>query len=142
MSPTADPTATTLTRFEVSAPTEAALVQTALDRVIARIAGPTEMPESFQVIGFRGVAPTLPALLATSIEAAFEEADVQGFHVVSADVSGVMATDEGLRCWGFVGVVPATDPSCPPEIAGTPTVERRHGTLVATFTIRLDGVGA
>ncbi|MGC4108325.1 MAG: hypothetical protein QM753_18545 [Thermomicrobiales bacterium] len=121
--------------FTVHAQSEAALVQAVLDQVILATQTTTSAPAASFLIGFRSVADDLPALLAQAVGDAFGEADAHGATAIGAEVSGVMPIDEGLRCWGFVSVVPAAQPTPAPRIAGTPKVTREGRTLTAVVSI-------
>jgi len=121
-------------RIVVTAPNEAALVQAVLDRAVA-LSAAEDAPAHDQVIGFRSVAVDLPSLLAETVEQAFGEAAVQGARVIGAEVSGVMPIDEGIRCWGFVSVIPVSGPLAVPAVIGIPEITRQPGALVATLTL-------
>lgn len=125
-----------------SAATAPALVQAVLDRVIAALPPTQHNGASATLIGFRSVAPDLDSLLATTVEGAFGEAEAQGAAVVSAEVSGVMPVDEGLRCWGFVSAVPASGAPPMPQVIGSPAVTRQPGRLRATLIVTTGGEAA
>ena len=129
-------------QFEVAAPTETALVQSVLERVLALAGdGQREDHDGASVIGFRGVAPDLAALLGVAVGAAFGAADDQGMRVLAAEVAGVMATDEGIRCWGTASVEPATGPVRLPVVVGLPIVWREAGSIRAVLIVGYEGVG-
>lgn len=121
----------------IPAISDAALVQALLDQVIA-LANQDAIAASAtsaSLVGFRSIADNLPALLVAVVQDAFGEAEAHGATVIAAEVSGVMAVDEGLRCWGFVSVVPAPRATPEPMIADVPEITRDGRMLTAVISI-------
>lgn len=117
-------------------------MQALLDRVIALLTpsgdDAPDHPEARALIGFRSVAVDLPALACLVVEDALAEADAQDARVVAADVSGVMRTDEGWRCWGFLDVEPSGNPIPTAVRMDSVAVERMGRTLVLVGAVRIE----
>ena len=141
--PPVDPEGSAPMALTIAAHDESTLVQILLDRIAAlTIARAPVLDGPPMLIGFRSVASSVATLLATVTEDAFGEAEAQGTRVIAAEVSGVMPIDEGLRCWGFVSVVPTPDHPPVPRILETPRVERVSGVFTATMTVSIGSGGA
>jgi len=88
--------------------------------------------------GFVARAADVPALLRATIEEAAALAEEHGAGVVGCGVSGVMATDEGHRAWGFLTLSPGAGGDVAPRLV----VERSavepdgRGRWRATATVR------
>lgn len=130
-------------RVTIEARSEAALVEAFLRHaiqmvdVVAGVGG----GEPAGLIGFRATAGDLAALLGAALEAAFGEAEGQGFAMRDVEVSGVMAIDDRcaarVRCWGTVEVVVANAarPAVMPRLHGVPTVRREGTMLIADVSL-------
>lgn len=141
----AGPRSTPPIAWTVTASSESQLVQAVLDRAIVLASGnllASAAPPT--LIGFRSIATGIADLLAAVVEDAFGEAEAQGTRVVAAEVSGVMPVDDGVRCWGFVSVVPASTGAAVavPRLEELSVVENPAGEFTATMTVSVGGGGA
>lgn len=131
-------------RMTIVARTELALVEELIRRAIHLSASPgagTSAPRG--LIGFRASAADIPGLLASALDAAFGEAEAQGFAVIDVEVSGVMAIDADIRCWGTVEVANAAHPAHMPWLDGVPRVRREGTTLIADVSLGMrEGAGS
>jgi hypothetical protein len=93
--------------------------------------------EGQYLAGFAASGPDVAAALLATIGEVAAVAAEQDAGVVHCDVSGVMATDEGQRAWGFVALDPAA--SAPAEAAVTAAVERIDGGWRAEIAVVPDG---
>ena len=111
----------TPTNVEIDAPDLATL----LEAVLAHMYGDEpDAGDGVWLVGFTATAAEPRALLAAAIAEVPAIAAEEEAGVVSCSVSGVMATDEGWRAWGFVTVgVGTTMRRVPPRVA----VERHGG---------------
>lgn len=122
----------------IAARNETDLVEAFLRHAIQmRAASEPEVGTSAGLIGFRATARDLPGLLGAALDAAFGEAEAQGFGILDVEVSGVMAIDAGMRCWGTVDVATGSGSSSMPILRQSPIVRREGTHLIASVDIVL-----
>jgi hypothetical protein len=124
----------------MSAPTSITVQLTAPDlpelfeRTLAHRYGEREATgEGHYLTGFAATGAEVSAVLAATLAEVAAVAAEQDAGIVRCDVSGVMATDEGQRAWGFVALDPAA--SAPADATVSVVVERTEGGWRAAVTV-------
>jgi hypothetical protein len=88
------------------------------------------------LVGFAARAADVSALLRATVAEAAALAEEHGAGVLGCSVSGVMATDEGHRAWGFLTLVARGDAGVGVDVEQTAVEPIGHGRWRATATVR------
>lgn len=108
-----------------------------LERALAHRFGAGDAEAGHYLAGFAVTGADATATLAATLAAVAAVGIDHDAGVVRCDVSGVMATDEGQRAWGFVTLDPAAP--APADASATVTVERVESGWRATVTVAAAG---
>ncbi len=92
-------------------------------------------------VAFRAVGATVGDVAAAAVSAVIEQRETHALHTHRIDLDGWLATDDGIRVWGFLTGVP--DAALPSndrgDVVGAPTVT--SGSAGITIVIALGDPG-
>jgi len=91
-----------------------------------------------EIVGFRATGADITELLAATAGAALDEAEVQQVTVVGIDLAGMMATDSGIRSWGYLAIRERTNPRPRAALIGRAIVSTDSNRFRAEVMLEID----
>lgn len=91
-----------------------------------------------EIVGFRATGKEITELLAETVGAALDEAEVQQVTITGVDLAGMMATDSGIRSWGYLATKERTAPRPRAVLVGSATVSTSNDHFRAEVLLEID----